>query len=256
MRSTSIDNYIIFGTQLRFLLDAKEGWRIHGDSWVLQNIDNFVANLDAFEMPVSRRAAWELVTFANDNLRALGEDAVLTTALATELQETMYRLRPTIYAESAGNIAFVVTDKRYRVDKLLDDVGSLMAPGVFRRLPDIAQHDYSEAGICIAYLRPTAAAFHLVRACEAVLRQFYRGMVRQRRIAEPWMWGPMVDDMRGRRVRPDQTLLHNLDGMRQNFRNPTQHPDKVYDIDEAQDLFAACIDVTNRIVASARWIDP
>ena len=55
---------------------------------------------------------------------------------------------------------------------------------------------------------------------------------------------------------PDATLTHSLDGLRRHFRNPTQHPDKVYDVDEAQDLFAACLDATNRMAAAPRWIDP
>ena len=255
MESRSIDHYIVFGTQFRFLADAQEDWRVHGEGYVLSNIDAFLRNLDWFSLPVTQRASYELANFA-DPLRDLAEDAHLSAEDANELRQIMLRLRPTLYAEAAGLVAFAVSDKRYDVRKLMEDVGSLLADGVFQRLPEIAQTDFQEAGMCIAFVRPTAAAFHLLRATEAVLRQYYRGMVRQNRIQEPWMWGPMMDDMRGRRIAPDATLAHTLDGLRQHFRNPTQHPEKVYDIDEAQDLFAACLDAVNRMVASERWIDP
>jgi len=39
-----------------------------------------------------------------------------------------------------------------------------------------------------------------------------------------------------------------LDNIRRSFRNPTQHPDKIYDIQEVQDLFGLCIDAINRMI--------
>ena len=51
------------------------------------------------------------------------------------------------------------------------------------------------------------------------------------------MWGPMVDSLRKRKTRVSKPLLDNLDNIRYSFRNPTQHPEKTYDIEEVQDLF-------------------
>ena len=53
--------------------------------------------------------------------------------------------------------------------------------------------------------------------------------------------------LRQRRDAPSDELLENLDLIRRSFRNPTAHPEKSYDIDEAQDLFGLCIDVVNRM---------
>ena len=196
--SQSIDYYIVFGTQLRYLLDAKDGWRVDGEGRILQNANWFLENLDRFALPVTSRASHELRGFVRElATKAEGLDEYyLSVEDATDLTRIMRELRPTLYAEAAGNIAYVVSDKRYSVEKLLGDVGSLFARGVYKRLPPIAQYDFSEAGLCVAFVRPTAAAFHALRGTEAVLRQFYRGVVRQRRIAEPWMWEPMMDDMR------------------------------------------------------------
>jgi hypothetical protein len=38
-----------------------------------------------------------------------------------------------------------------------------MAPNALSSLPASAQVDFREAGICIAFERPTAVAFHLMR---------------------------------------------------------------------------------------------
>lgn len=63
------------------------------------------------------------------------------------------------------------------------------------------------------------------------------------------MWGPMVTHLKKRKAKPipPATLLNNLDNIRVSFRNPTQHPEKIYDIQEVQDLFGLCVDVVNRM---------
>lgn len=127
-----------------------------------------------------------------------------------------------------------------------------MAPKVFNKLPEIAIKDFDEAGKCIAFERSTAAAFHLLRATESVLRNYYLSIVKRNRVS-PLNWGPMLKSLRSRKKRPDDVLLDHLDGIRRNFRNPTQHPEKVYDINEAQDLLGICIDVVNRMVQSDQW---
>lgn len=156
-------------------------------------------------------------------------------------------------AEAGGNMAFIVTDKRIDVDKLLNNIPLLMAPEVFESLPEIAKYDFKEAGRCIAFETPTAGAFHLLRATEAVLREFYCINVRRGRV-DP-LWFNMVEDMRKKRRKIPRTLLDNLDNIRWNFRNPTQHPEKMYDIQEVQDLFGLCVDVINRMISFIKISD-
>ena len=62
------------------------------------------------------------------------------------------------------------------------------------------------------------------------------------------MWGDIVSDLRKQKRPPSKPLMDNLDNIRVNFRNPTQHPDARYDLDEAQDLLAVCIEVVNRMM--------
>src|SRR5687767_6428536 len=100
---------------------------------------------------------------------------------------------------------------------------------------------------CIAFERPTAAAFHILRGTEDVLRSYYRRMVRNGRIKSS-MWGAIVQDLRKRgATKAHVTLNNHLDNIRSSFRNPTQHPEAIYDIHEVQDLWAVCIDVVNRM---------
>lgn len=110
-----------------------------------------------------------------------------------------------------------------------------------------AQYDFSEAGKCIAFERPTAAAFHLLRGTESELRELYCYFVKKNRI-KPMLWGPMVQALLShRRAKMNEALLKNLDNIRSSFRNPTQHPEKIYDIQEVQDLWGLCVEVVNKM---------
>jgi hypothetical protein len=205
--------------------------------------------LDGAGLYVTLRAAEQhLIPLQTELEEAVAEDidATLTADLATRLSETMSDLRTVLDAESPGLKAFVVTDKRYNVERLLSRADQLFAEGALDEVPPLAVEDFSECGRCIAFELPTAAAFHALRGTESVLRDFYEKIVKRGRI-DPLLWGPIVVHLRQRRDAPSDELLDNLDLIRRSFRNPTAHPEKSYDVDEAQDLLGMCIDVVNRM---------
>lgn len=247
MQARSIEGYLRLGGALRFLYGVDAGYPAHGDGFVIFNIDRALSALEEFGLHVTLRAAQALREFRSDlasrsNAYTLvAEDCARLTQIVTEVETVLYH-------EAKGNLAYIVSDKRLSIEKLLANVPSLFAPNAFASLPATAQYDFSEAGKCIAFERATAGAFHLLRATEGVLRGFYCSIVRRNRI-DPLLWGPMVGQLRKRRSPPPAELLDNLDNIRRSFRNPTQHPEKIYDIHESQDLFGLCVDVVNRMVA-------
>jgi len=254
IRATS--GYIYLGTAVRYLMDLDTGAQIHGDSLVLQNIDELQRFLVEYEFHVTRQVATSLISLRDEWAAEAAEHAndadwpssrLLSDAECEKVVEASKTIRETMLAEGWGKVSFIASDKRYTVKKLLDDVGSLMGHQVFEGLPDIAQYDFKEGGQAIAFDLPTAGAFHILRGTEAVLRDFYSRVVKRERIKEPRMWAAMVSHLRSRRNAPPALLLDNLDSLRSNFRNPTQHPDKTYDIDEVQDLLAISIDSVNRM---------
>ncbi len=149
-------------------------------------------------------------------------------------------------SESDRIPVFDLSPKRLDSKKLLNNVAALFASGVFESLHEVAQYDFMEAGKCIAFDLPTAAAFHLMRGTEMVLRQFYKAMTGKD--AGRKFWGDLVKDLQATQTSSLEPLYDHLDDIRKNFRNPTQHPDKIYNIDEAQDLFGVCIDVVDQMI--------
>lgn len=242
MRSISILLYIEFGICLQFLKDSElnnERYRI------IEKISDFLIWVDELDLKVTQRAVYKLEKFLDELIESDLDE--LTDVEASILRELMRDFSEIIFAETAGHKVFIVLDKRYDVNKLISNIPTLMSPNVFDSLPDIAQYDFKEAGKCIAFERPTAAACLLLRGTEAVLRHFYCSFVKRNRVKK-LLWGPMTEHLRTRRKKIPEVLLNNLDNIRRSFRNPTQHPEKIFDIEEVQDLFGLCIDVVNRMI--------
>jgi hypothetical protein len=250
----SIHEYFFFGTCVRYLQDVQEGHPLRSPeeketSWfILGNLEQFFKKLDELNLQVTKRGSWELKTFYEELSSVKPEEAPkLTKAQAVKLNRLLVDVRKLLDAELPGFQAYIVTPKRLDVQRLLKDVSGLLAAGTFKNLDAISRMDLEEAGKCIAFERSTAAAFHLLRGTEAVLRQFYCGLVKQHRVS-PMLWGNMIIDLRKRhKAKPHHDLIEHLDHIRRSFRNPTQHPEKMYDMDEVQDLWSLCTDAISRM---------
>lgn len=246
-----IQDYFFFGTAVRYLQDANSGWRIadssEGGWFVLSNLRKLFEYMESLNLRVS------LLTDAARRLKSLiseldnsEEDATLSEEQAKLITDSVKELRTTLEAELRSTYAYSLTPKRIDVGMLIEEPEKLLAPGAYDRIPEIARFDLSEAGRCIAFETPTAAAFHLMRATEAVLRDFYAATVLRGRRAK--MWGEIIREIRGKAVgKKHEVLLNHLDHIRAAFRNPTQHPDARYDVHEIQDLWSLSVDVINRM---------
>ena len=82
---------------------------------------------------------------------------------------------------------------------------------------------------------------------ESVLKTYYFHHRRQKRLLKP-MWANMIEQLKAKtKNRPRTELLSSLEIIRTAYRNPTQHPEALYEIDGAQDLLGVCIDVIGKM---------
>jgi hypothetical protein len=247
MRKIRLSRLITMGEIDRYLLDVRQGWDIHSQLGLLPNIDSLNSELVSLKFKVTVEAAADLLELATE-LRATPPGAKISASDAPRLTRIMDRLRHTLKAEAKTLNAYVLNEKKFDVLKLVADPASFLASETFEKLPRIAQLDIREAGKCIAFELPTAGAFHLLRAVEDSLRAYYKLFFKRAKIDKA-LWGQLITDLRGKRRKPipSETLLNHLDHIRKNFRNPTDHPDMVYDMDGVQDLFSLVLDVLNRL---------
>ncbi|TET47766.1 hypothetical protein E3J62_00400 [candidate division TA06 bacterium] len=258
MVKRSIFGLIYLGGSWWYLHERKEGdWITHENksgrkkSFIKEAIEGLLQHLKEYDMFVTCRAAEELGEFLKKT-KDRGGAPRLTKDEANELGGIMSALDKTFQAEAKGIHSFFTTDKRISVDKLTTKHEALFPQGVFNELPEIAKHDVKEAGMCIAFERSTAAAFHILRATEEVLRKFYCRVVKQKRV-KTLNWGNITADWVKKRKRPSTTTFGNLDYIRENFRNPTIHPEARYDIEGAQSLFNLCTDVISKMISDPLW---
>jgi hypothetical protein len=229
MRKIPLDMLVYLGGSSRFLLGVTEGFRIHGRQHIAVNIDSFLDVLKDLKFTVTLAASKELQTLRKE-FAAQPEDAKISLDDSNRLREIMSYLEHTVRAEASTMAAYVLREKRFEAVRLVEAPESLFAPDTFGRLPRIAQIDILEAGKCIGFGLPTAGAFHLLRATEDSLRSYYRTFVKRGNIDKA-TWGNLVEQLRAkkRKPKPNETLINHLDHLRKNFRNPTDHPDMVYD---------------------------
>jgi hypothetical protein len=249
MRKQQTSDYVELGLNVRYLMTVWAGSHVHDRAGVVATLDDAYRLLDQLGFVVTRR----LGTFVgldqlHERLAATEPDAKLSEDDAKRLREMASQMRQTLMAESRGLFAYVTGNKRLDVAKLLEDPAALFPAGEFAKLSEMAQTDVGEAFKCIALERATAAAFHLMRAVEESLRRLYLTGIGDRTPAKKPMWHGMTEDLRKSSSAPPDELLAQLDHIRRSFRNPTQHPEAIYDIDDAQDLAFLSIDVLTRLV--------
>ena len=153
---------------------------------------NIEWELDGFQLDVSRSGSRKLKAFI-DNLSGVNNKEILGSDRAKELSGLMLDLENIIFAETEIKYYYVTTAKRYNSVYLMDQPAKLFGDGVFKRHPQLSQYDFIEGFKCITFEVPTAAAFHILRATEGVLKDCYFFNVRQNRAKKP-MWGNMLKE--------------------------------------------------------------
>jgi hypothetical protein len=237
MKETSIYDYYAFGYNYN---NWRESWAKKTNATAIGDLEDYLSNVTALELQVTSHVVSRL-RGRIESLKKLKPDELIVAATAEKIQETIDGADKTLDAELQLKKVLSITQKRFDVDMLLRSPNGLLSAGCWDSMSDTAKKDFSEATRCIAMNLATAAAFHQMRCVEECVKLLYFAFVKHGRMEKP-MWGPMVDKLRKKnKPRPTTELLDQLDIIRANFRNPTQHPQKFYSIDEAQDLLNSSI---------------
>lgn len=122
----------------------------------------------------------------------------------------------------------------YSTSDLIERADNVLPIEIAHALSESIRSDLRQAGRCLAFDLATATGFHIMRALEGVLRDFYC----------PTFLGtkPKARDWNGyiqclKSTDADPKILAILDQIRSLHRNPTIHPQEVLTINEAMTLF-------------------
>jgi len=238
-------SYIQIGLLLRYLVNVNATNKIAG---VLECINTLKSRLEEVDFKVSSsNFTTSFFGEVESKLLEIDQGGSLGSELAKKLSDEIFVLERHVLSEGVTKIVHVIPERRFNSDYLLNHQYKLLKPGDFEKLPELAQYDFKSSCRCLLFGESTAAAFHILRATEGTLKNYYFHHKKQNRLKKP-MWGSILIELQKKtRNKPPQTLLNSLDLIRDSYRNPTQHPDATYDIDGAQDLFGLCIDVIGKM---------
>jgi hypothetical protein len=248
MSNTNPFTYIHTGLIIRLLRHAQD-FSINS---IINESKKLKRNLQQIDFRVSHQGLDQL----NDLIETLEEEEEdnsrkLTVGEVNKLNNIMAIIEQMVFAEANIKEIYILPDTRFNIDHLMNKPDKLFSKNIFNKMSPIAINDINEGFQCIVHSRPTASAFHMLRGTEGVLKQYYFEKIKQKREKKP-MWGNMVKHLLTKKKK-NEMLLTRLNYIKDNYRNPTAHPELFYTFDTAQDLISLCIDVINAMGNDLHW---
>ena len=184
---------------------------------------------------------WEDLTVEFSSRTAEPEEPIAPWLIA-EVREAAKEFETVLRNECQLMDTYFISKKGTYSTKDLVENAHFQVPEPSRSsLPVQAVLDFDQAGKCIAFDVPTAAAFHLLRGTEALIRDYYEIIVPGPKRAGNRMrnWGAYIRLMKAHDG--DSAALSLLDHMRSVYRNPVTHPEENYTDERVQVLFGLCV---------------
>jgi hypothetical protein len=215
---------------------------------VKERIGKICDLLEGLHFRVALEGCGDLMEFSQE-LEMFAPDEPLVPELRDRFVEIMRGVENVVHAEARTRCLYNISQMRYSATYLMEDPGKLFAPGVFDGLPEMSRYDFSEGFKCLALGRATAAAFHILRGTEALLKVLYSIKVKKRKRVEVATLVNMVGDLLNMRKDPlPGELVNALDMIGASYPDPQKHSEVRYDVDQVQNLLGVCIEVVNRMV--------
>lgn len=197
--------------------------------------------------PALRSSKGPLVAVINrvDTLWSRGEDAQFSWGDYMALMGDLNSFETVLNSELAVLYSYYVLEKKpYSALSLIEEGQRLFPPALAAKVPE-AIHDLAEAGKCLAFEVSTAAAFHIHRATEAVLRRYWEAVAGSAPKPKLRTIGVYLAAMKKLEC-GDSKVIAALSQMNELHRNPTIHPETHLDMDEA----IALVGIANSVVAA------
>lgn len=175
------------------------------------------------------------------NSQGENEDLVMFSDVL-EVREAAKEFETVLRAECQMMDTYFVSKKgAYSTKDLVENAHHQVPEPTRSKLPEQTRTDFDQAGKCLAFDVPTAAAFHLLRGTEAVIRQYYELKVPGDKKAAPKMrnWGAYIRLLENHGA--EKKVVSLLKHMKDVYRNPVLHPEENYTDENIQVLFGVCI---------------
>jgi hypothetical protein len=214
-------------------------------------LKDFLTETEGMEMSDSRAAARTLrVTIGRlfgDLAAALevnaknAHDAVVEGATIARIRAELQTFEDAFTRDYKQLDVFTVTRKGlYSTRALIERPETKFSANLLAVMPQKTIQDLQEAGRCLAFERPTACAFHICRATEALMLAYYEKLAKK-----PWPFAKrdwnIFNDHLVKQGAP-KAITNRLAEIRED-RNAYAHPDVTVPLDEAPIVYDLCTGV-------------
>lgn len=162
------------------------------------------------------------------------------------IRQAVSKFETILSAELSSSDTYWVSPKgTHKTSMLMKSAHSVLPDAVTARFPLVAS-DFDEAGRCWIFDNYTAAGFHLMRATEAAIREYYKVLTQKEPKKKFRNWGIYLKEL-SKCTNANPKIIHFLDHIRDNYRNPISHPEQNLNSEEAQVLFGVCVSAISMI---------
>jgi hypothetical protein len=155
------------------------------------------------------------------------------------LKVSFSKFEAVLTADLQSSALFYVSSKGGYDTLYLTEQGHVLFPSSLNQKAPEALEDVRAATRCIAFELPTAAAFHLHRANEAVLRRYFDHFAGADKRPASGNMGDLLKYLVNQKL-GDPRVTSTLQAIKDLHRNPIMHPDQIIEsVEEAISLLAA-----------------
>jgi hypothetical protein len=166
-----------------------------------------------------------------------------------KIKNALKDLESVLSNDMPGISSYLVSQKGiYRTDDLIEHADRYFPEEIRIAIPQQASKDLIEAGKCLAYEVSTACAFHLWRAVETVMGEYYEKIAGKTFAADgiDKNWGAYVKALNSKAA--DNKITQFLDHIRSEYRNPQTHPEAMLEVSEALGLFGVAMSAIQQMI--------
>lgn len=220
-------------------------------------LKDFLTEIEGMEMPDSRDSATKLRVIIGGLFGALAatlhtnpKDAPVESTTIARFNAELKRFEEAFTRECRHLDVFAVTPKGlYNTRALIERAETKFPPNLVKVMPEKTIHDLQEAGRSLAFNLPTACAFHICRATEALMLAYYEALTGNAWPFPRRVWATYNDQLRISGA--PAAITDRLNEIRSD-RNSYAHPEITVSLDEAPVVFELC---TGVIFLMAREIE-
>ena len=223
------------------------------------------ALLDSFPLTVCQTRGRDLITDLEPWL-TIAPDAVpqltpVERANLYQLTVTVKDFETVLSDELQTGTAYIATRKGiYSTPDLIERTEELFPDLIRVKLPKAAIQDVRESGCCLAFDRATASAFHIMRATETVIHQYYLAVCKPEDETTLENWGAYIKALTDSGDLQAKTVVSILQQVKDQHRNLIMHPEAFLSPEEGFTLFqvaqAAIIAMAGRLPALPAVANP